>query len=1440
MPDTVDPKIVQSLAPEHDHPLARAVLAALPGATLTSITDRTTGVIVPIGAAEQKADTPVIIGGMHQINAPMFGALAEGMVKLGWSVFPQNRNDRRGPGKIDRIPLAWKPYKVRLPTLQEIAWWSAFCPSHNIATLLGPASGHTFGIDVDVSDFELSDAIQKLADDILGYTPFRRVGRFPRIVLVYRQAGAATAKADDLIRTKRRHFEAVDGESPGMLEILADGSPVTFFGLHHKTGKYFVWVDKSPHFHGPEIAPLVSREQLDEFILAVHALRAFSLKAEGQALAETWTFDPEAGMQVPTQLGNATEWVEEDGKVVDGREKLLFQIAAATVRANENAARNAGPGRQNICALVERVFNERALLDGNWGSPTFVRSEVAAKVASSITWHIDHNAFARRIRPGRPVAIDAEGRVEHAPAHAEASDPASTAALDALMPKIARQGVLSGRKLRFKLLAHACPVRAQERALIVDEAERTRAAQAACREVERHEYEFIVNRLYPRGAERIRKERAKGKGAEDQAELDPGLIAILKGDAGVGKTRSFWKALSRAKDLLGPLGFPIGFAAPSHANIEDNLASAVKEKKAWERSVRESVAEGQRHGLKVLVFRGKMRTNCAFKAQHAILSAENIGADRLCKARVQVAPAAPGEKPAYEERRCPFWDKCEYQKSLAEIATADVVLFASAYLSVTPPAALSKALIGVFVDERPYGGLLRDNSQELMPLSVLKLPRAAPRLQKAEIADLKAKAGGYLRGVDMDDRKEGFLSDREAAVRMMMPHLEKGDAGAAVQALHDYKFGKDRRGLAYAESAKAVCARTDDAARDVVPGLTEEDATKIATAPRGDSLRMERRFWAIVCERLEAMRDDEDWDLALRMLRQTWTQEEYVDILRRLSGLRDDKPWADAIARWTTTAVEWPSAPKRACGTRDYRLQVMTDGKDPALRMSWRKAASFDGLPLLMLDASASPEIVRKVWKDRVVEVLPVSAPCHMHVVLLEGWGFSDRSMDPGASTRHDDILDTVEKVQKIRDLITRLAGIHGDGRVLICANKGITMILRARWKSPKNVDWVWNGAMRGLDFAKNHVAALCVGRMELPYRAIDAQVAALTYDDEFPEEPVDRYGTGCYKSGDPLRPMRDGRRVMMRTGRDIEIEDTAYEGRWATIVQQQTRDEEVRQFAARLRPVHRLGTPPVVYLACTAVPHGMIVDDVLALDDMLFYGPRRPHQPWEIARAADGLLDETRGWENRPDLGGRPDGTLDPEILSVLKLEKEKHSEARGTVRIRYRIGNEAWRYASIARWDADLLAPLRASVAREFGITAEDFHAEVAVDVLREGREHQPSGIRPPDKIDLLLTGLEEGASREDVRQVYQDQEATDREATMAQERSDLSGLPIDADPAAIDAALRRCRIAAIDWNRLAVPGSVQRKDDTVTLAVRTMAARYGVGAPVVYDDGLDCEEA
>ncbi|HDZ71453.1 MAG TPA: hypothetical protein ENH55_01355 [Aurantimonas coralicida] len=202
------------------------------------------------------------------------------------------------------------------------------------------------------------------------------------------------------------------------------------------------------------------------------------------------------------------------------------------------------------------------------------------------------------------------------------------------------------------------------------------------------------------------------------------------------------------------------------------------------------------------------------------------------------------------------------------------------------------------------------------------------------------------------------------------------------------------------------------------------------------------------------------------------------------------------------------------------------------------------------------------------------------------------------------------------------MCGLHADGRVLVAATKGVRRALQTSWASPVNSDFLHFGDLRGLDFAKHHVAAISVGRMELPPGVLSGLAAALTYDDEVPEPPS--YRGSPASNGGAGRVHRTKRRLMMRDGRDVEIEVPEDPAKWGSLLQRQFREEELLQFVGRLRPVYRSGEPAVWYALTNALPDAIVWDELVGLERLIYRQDAHgslPRGVWEIARRCGGIV---------------------------------------------------------------------------------------------------------------------------------------------------------------------------------------------------------------------------
>ena len=331
-------------------------------------------VVQPVGAPVGSVD--LMSGGDN-----FFTSCGAALVARGWSVFPQHKDGARRPGSVNGGMISWKEkhsLHERLPTQKELSTWSMHCPSLNVAAVLGAGSGHAFAVDIDVVDVFASSRIQAIANRVFGETPLRRVGRAPKIALIYRHA------PDDALFYARRVMQTASatGETNG-IEILCGGRPLTFIGRHHKTGDHFKWLSAVPLTSGPETAPLVTSDQVEEFLEAVDREFPFVASANRSLGSEGGTWGAASGtIKIPRSEG--------DQPVANGREAALLTFAARLVKANGEAVMAADAADQvrelseHLAILCAEEFRKHAVVGDKKWPVSRVLSESRIKVRSAI------------------------------------------------------------------------------------------------------------------------------------------------------------------------------------------------------------------------------------------------------------------------------------------------------------------------------------------------------------------------------------------------------------------------------------------------------------------------------------------------------------------------------------------------------------------------------------------------------------------------------------------------------------------------------------------------------------------------------------------------------------------------------------------------------------------------------------------------------------------------------------------------------------------------------------------------------------------------------------------------------------------------------------------------------------------------------------------------
>lgn len=359
-----------------------------PLASHQNFADSETGTILPHSEIDRGVEL------FYQPSESIFAAVASEMVALGWSIFPQS-SEGRYPGRVFQDAIKWSEdhdLKNKLPTDAALKLWKAHCATSNVACVFGPASSHAFALDIDCPDPSIAAHLVALADKILGYTSLRREGRAPKIALIYRHA------PDDAVSTKAVTLDRVpDPDDKQLVEIQGAGKLLTFHGKHHRTGRYFKWLNDSPMEVGPLAATLVTSGQVTEYLAAIEEAYGVVRHASSAGFGFSMRTDTD-GFRKPTRTNGA-------GVVESGRHQHMRAVVFATVKANADvllAACDRGPtavdaAKASIAAVAVEIFSETAALTGKWDSSHAKRS-IIAEVAHTATRLLNGDIPARSNR----------------------------------------------------------------------------------------------------------------------------------------------------------------------------------------------------------------------------------------------------------------------------------------------------------------------------------------------------------------------------------------------------------------------------------------------------------------------------------------------------------------------------------------------------------------------------------------------------------------------------------------------------------------------------------------------------------------------------------------------------------------------------------------------------------------------------------------------------------------------------------------------------------------------------------------------------------------------------------------------------------------------------------------------------------------------------------
>jgi Bifunctional DNA primase/polymerase, N-terminal len=248
---------------------------------------------------------------------------------------------------------------------------------------IGIVCGRVVAIDLDADDPRKAKAWEQWAAEHLGATPFKRVGRAPRFLLLYRPA------------------ESIPSIKIGScIEVLSGGRQFVAFGSHPLTSQPYHWLGPSPETAKIDDLPVITNASLQAFAEAVAKALPTPIKALSPIGAQTRKSNQQARQGDLLGAYDARIVLNDAGLVVDGREAFLAKLTAAEY---------AKDGRIAPDDLAHRVFarfSAQADLARPKGNNPRLRWSFkdALTKARSICRRPPHLKPPRRSRKGHPAS----------------------------------------------------------------------------------------------------------------------------------------------------------------------------------------------------------------------------------------------------------------------------------------------------------------------------------------------------------------------------------------------------------------------------------------------------------------------------------------------------------------------------------------------------------------------------------------------------------------------------------------------------------------------------------------------------------------------------------------------------------------------------------------------------------------------------------------------------------------------------------------------------------------------------------------------------------------------------------------------------------------------------------------------------------------------------
>lgn len=271
----------------------------------------------------------------------------------------------------------------------------------------------------------------------------------------------------------------------------------------------------------------------------------------------------------------------------------------------------------------------------------------------------------------------------------------------------------------------------------------------------------------------------------------------------------------------------------------------------------------------------------------------------------------------------------------------------------------------------------------------------------------------------------------------------------------------------------------------------------------------------------------------------------------------------DVLAKIWQALGRFISGGSALCGQMQIKPPDASGRREIVLRQTRGLHDSLRGKPVLHLDATMRPDLVRTILPDLQMAVVDVAAP-QTHVRMVSG-SFGKSMLCPQNGLAPEEVTRRVNRLQECVDYVRWHARRAFPGRVLVVTYQAV----EAAFAGIPNVEVAHFNAVAGLDCYKDVALLISIGRPLPPSQELEALTGA--YFDHVPQ--------GRYRRDQASLRMRSG---LTRGLKVLRHEDDNTETLRAAIC-----DDEVIQVVGRGRGVNRTPENPleVHILADLALP---------------------------------------------------------------------------------------------------------------------------------------------------------------------------------------------------------------------------------------------------------------